>query len=177
MIDLGRSRPFQRLIIAIYWVAIPVLVLGAASVSQLDRLPGRWSIATGLCLGAMLLCWRLWLYRRALGVGGAAPPLRRLLLVWAPLAVLAFAGFAVVLVGFMVFAIPFLVMSEPKFGVATYGWSNWCVIAVFALVVVAFGAGLMSPLVLMLRKCRPSAIEPEAPPADDDQASQDASPA
>ncbi|RZJ81496.1 MAG: hypothetical protein EON88_31005 [Brevundimonas sp.] len=100
MIDLRRSRLFKRLVVAVYWVAVAVCLLGALGAFISPATPNvRWSAGFAFALAGGVFVWRLWLYRRALGLTAGFPDPLRLSLVWIPLAFLALGGCMVALLG------------------------------------------------------------------------------
>jgi hypothetical protein len=177
LIDLGRSRAFQRSIVAIYWAAIPFLVLGAAGAAMLEGMPGHWGLAAGLAFGAGLLGWRLWLYRRALGVAGPAPPMRRLLLVWTPLGLLALVGAVMILIGLTWMSAPLWLRSQTAFWDAIDGSMFVLVAVVAGAVLIVTGALMTIPLFRALAKHRPVEIETVAGVFGDDPGTQAGPPA
>jgi hypothetical protein len=153
LIDLGRSRPFQQSIVAIYWVALPLFLLSGIGIA-LSELRGRWSMAAGLIVGAAFIGWRLWLYRRALGVATDVPPAHRVGLVWLPLGLLAFAGFSIAMTGLMFLAMPWFLISDGVAKAALGGRAGTLLISGFGLIPVAIGVGLIAPFVLALKRQR-----------------------
>jgi hypothetical protein len=147
--------------VVIYWIALPLTLLGAVSgfVSLIFGF-GRTStpdyqlpMTLGCTVLAGLLVWRLWLNSRALGWAGPVPRPRRVLLVWAPLSLLALIGLLVLALGLIWLVIASLLLLAPEnstlafrqlvmgFGIALGGGAVMSVI----------GAALMFPLVRLIR--------------------------
>jgi predicted permease len=174
LIDLGRSRLFQQTIVGIYWIVLPLLLVVAVGAALSPEMPGRWLVAVGLLVGSAFTGWRLWLYRRALGVATAAPPARLIAFVWLPLGLLAFAGFIIILTGLVWIAVPLMLMSDPVANNALGGWGGGGMIASLGVIVIAIGIGLTAPFVLALRRKRAAQLRVAGSPADDDQQGEDA---
>lgn len=94
---------FRKAVVIFYWLILPLVLLGclggvfAAVVNPAN--PRPWLSAAVAAAFAGLIGWRLWLNSRAVGWGGPMPPARRLLLVFAPLAVVALTGVVVKFLG------------------------------------------------------------------------------
>jgi len=97
------KRMFGRVVIAVYWLALPLCLLvfvgSFASVSPTGTYQPIWMSAAGSAGLALLIGWRLWLNTRALGHGGPLPSLRKLVFVFLPLVLLALVCAGVALLG------------------------------------------------------------------------------
>ena len=155
---------FRRAVVAFYWIALPFALLICAGWligAVMDPAAGQsWVMAAGAAAFSGLIAWRLWLNSRSLGRGGPMPPLRRLLLVFLPLALLALAGIGVAAMGVAWLVLGLWILSAPA--AATSGFRDLVSgpalpIGGGALLILA-GAALVLPLVLRLRT-RPQPVD------------------
>lgn len=142
---------------AIYWVALPLAVmmtLGAVISAGLDpRTVRGWLLAAVLAAMTLLIAWRLWLNRRALGRVGPVPSPRRLLTVFLPLGLLALVGLSVLALGLLWLAVAGWLLLAPE--ETTAGFRHLVMGAGFAMgggaVLTLTGAAMTLPLVQRLR--------------------------
>ena len=155
---------FRTSVVAIYWVALPLALLVCAGWligAMMDPSSARtWMMAAGAAAFASLVGWRLWLNSRSLGWGGPMPPPRRLLLVFAPLAVIALAGVGVAATGLAVVAFGIGLLISPDQAAAQYGDPARGALLYLGGGVMIFlvGAALTLPLLRSLRR-KPVAVD------------------
>lgn len=147
---------FRKAVVVIYWVTLPLALLVCAGwligavMKPADAQP--WMMA-GAAAFAGLVGWRLWLNSRALGWGGPMPPAPRLLMVFAPLAAVAFAGIGVMAVGLAWLIYGFWLTDVPHAGDVAVGPLIGGVLSL------GVGGALIAPLALCLRR-KPGANPP-----------------
>lgn len=155
---------FRKSVVVIYWAALPLALLVCAGWligALMDPSSARsWIMAAASAAFAGLIGWRLWLNSRSEGWGGPMPPPRRLLLVFAPLAILALAGIGVAAAGVVLLAFGIGLLTSPDqagagFGALAQGASLYLGGGVL---VVLIGAALTLPLLRRLRR-RPAAAD------------------
>jgi hypothetical protein len=160
---------FRKSVVVFYWVALPLVLLACTGglISGVLAPDGvrSWAPVGGAAVLAVLIGWRLWLNSRSVGWGGPMPPPRRLLLVFAPLAVLAAAGLGMAALGFAWLALGVWLMMGPDS--ATSGFRDLVTGAALpiggGIVLVMAGAALTLPLFRSLRRRRAAADVPGSP--------------
>ncbi len=169
---LARSRLFRGSLVAVYGVGLVLCLLVVAGAVAMPRTPSRWAVAAAFAAASAVIVWRLWLYRRTYVTGGR-PPVRRLLLVFLPLSLLAVVGLLLTLGGLVYVIISLTLAGGPGFR-ETFGDSERTAMGVFGGVVAVIGGLFMTPLILALRGRRAPGTAPDAP-SDPSPSSQDAS--
>lgn len=150
-------KAFRGSVVAIYWIALPLAVmmtLGAMiNAGTHPRNPQGWLLAAALVAVTLLIAWRLWLNRRALGRVGPVPPPRRLLTVFLPLGLLALVGLSVLALGLLWLVLAGWLLLAPE--ESTAGFRHLVMGASFATgggaALTFLGAALTWPLVRLLR--------------------------
>ncbi len=153
-------KAFRGSVVTIYWVALPLaamLTLGALiSAGTQPQSPRSWLPAAALVTMTLLIAWRLWLNRRALGRVGPVPPTRRLLTVFLPLGLLALLGLSVLALGLLWLAVAGWLLLAPE--ESTAGFRHLVMGAGLAMgggaALTFLGAALTWPLIRLL-KTRP----------------------
>ena len=139
---------FRKAVVVFYGLLLPLVLLGClggifvAVVNPAN--PRSWLSAVGAAAFAGLIGWRLWLNSHAVGWGGPMPSARRLLLVFAPLAAMALAGLALLILGLAWLGIG-LWLADGGFEDSAVGPLIGGVLAL------AGGTALIVPLALRLR--------------------------
>lgn len=164
--SVARSRKalkaFRGWVVAIYWIALPLTaILAVSAVISAALTPDSvraWLWAAAAIAFAVVIAWRLWLNRRALGLSGPLPRPRRLLTVFLPVGVLAAGGMCILGWGLIWLVIAAWLLFSPEG--ATEGFQQLVMgpgVALGGGVAMALiGAALMFPLVRLLRT-RPAA--------------------
>ena len=149
MKSLARSRLFKRVVQVVYWIALPITLLGAFGAltnSEVGNSKPLLLPALGLLALAALIGWRLWVNSRALDYAGEPMSVSRLFFVILPLGFLAMAGLVVSLLGISWVSIGVWSAFQPHGGLAAFG------LGLIGLVTVLAGGGLTLPLFLVLRR-------------------------
>lgn len=140
---------FRKAVVVFYWLILPLVLLAclggvfAALVNPAN--PWPWLSAAVAAAFAGLIGWRLWLNSRAVGWGSSMPSLRRLLLVFAPLAAMALAGLVLMFLG--------LAWLGVGLWYADGGFEDSAVGAlVGGVFTLGVGAALIAPLALRFRR-------------------------
>ncbi len=109
---------FRRFAMVVYGLTLPlcllVLFVGVAGDDAQGRHQLNWGMILGSVLAMAVLVWRLHLNRRALGGPAAIPTLRRLLLVFVPLGIVAVAGVLMAAIGLVWTALGIWMVVDPQ---------------------------------------------------------------
>lgn len=151
-------RVFRGSVVVIYWVALPLAVLGAlGGAAGLMFGPGQpvlqWPLTLGFAAFAVVLAWRLWLNSRALGWAGPVPRARRLLTVLLPLGILALVGLVIAAVGLVWLITGGLMLLAPENSTMTFRelvMSKGLVLGC-GLAAALLGVALTLPMIRVLR--------------------------
>ncbi|WP_396595133.1 hypothetical protein [Brevundimonas sp. R86498] len=158
---LRARRTLSRVVVVIYSLVLPVALLsigGAIYTLRVSDQPWhQWAWIFGSAGVALVLGWRLWLNARALGWTAPQLGIKRILIVWTPLVLLALLGLLLIACGALWIAVPHFVADKASAdAIATP-------ITIAGIIAVFIGGLLCGPAVLVLRRRRSgSTAEPEA---------------
>lgn len=172
---MGRkfSRLFRRFAMVVYGLTLPlcllVLFVGVAGGDAEGQHQLNWGLILGSILAMAVLVWRLRLNRRALGDPAAVPTVRRLLLVFMPLGIVAVAGVLVAATGVVWVALGIWLVADPQNGqsllympaVTFDARISGLVLVFIGLVCVAIGALLSLFFLRLFRRRKPEITSPD----------------
>lgn len=172
---MGRkfSRLFRRFAMVVYGLTLPlcllVLFVGVAGGDAQGQHQLNWGLILGSVLAMAVLFWRLRLNRRALGDPAVMPTLRRLLLVFIPLGIVAVAGVLMAATGLIWAALGIWLVVDPQNGQSLLYMPagvidariTGVVLVFIGLVCVAIGAVLSLFFLRLFRRKTPEMTSPD----------------